>query len=66
MVISLIILALGIGLLIFMFSEAHRTYVEERTIHLSTFPGNQQPLRLFLYRMYISEQFRRSCWKNTW
>ena len=38
MVISLIILALGIGLLIFMFSEAHRTYVEERTIHLSAFP----------------------------
>lgn len=56
MVISLIILALGIGLLIFMFSEAHRTYVEERTIHLSKFPGNQQPLRLF----FISDVHKRT------
>ncbi|MGC9931539.1 metallophosphoesterase [Priestia aryabhattai] len=56
MVIFLIILALGIGLLIFMFSEAHRTYVEERTIHLSTFPENQQPLRLF----FISDIHKRT------
>jgi predicted MPP superfamily phosphohydrolase len=56
MVISLIILALGIGLLIFMFSEAHSTYVEERTIPLSTFPENQQPLRLF----FISDIHKRT------
>ncbi|AXI31230.1 phosphoesterase [Priestia megaterium] len=56
MVIFFIILALGIGLLIFMFSEAHRTYVEERTIYLSTFPENQQPLRLF----FISDIHKRT------
>ncbi|WP_340141706.1 metallophosphoesterase [Priestia sp. D3YE.R1] len=56
MVIFLIILALGIGLLIFMFSEAHRTYVEERTIHLSTFPENQQSLHLF----FISDIHKRT------
>lgn len=39
-----------------MFSEAHRTYVEERTIHLSTFRGNQQPLRLF----FISDVHKRT------
>lgn len=39
-----------------MFSEAHRTYVEERTIHLSRFPKNQQPLRLF----FISDIHKRT------
>jgi len=56
MVILLMVLALGIGLLIFMFSEAHRTHVEERTIHLSRFPENQQPLRLF----FISDIHKRT------
>ncbi len=49
---SFSVLALSIGLLIFMFSEAHHAYIE-RTIHLSI-PENQ-PLRLyFLYRIYIN------------